>query len=42
MSFFDKINNYLIVNAKEIRDETLKNRCRIGQCLSWHIPEVCD
>ena len=31
MSFFDKINNYLIVNAiKEIlKDETLKNRCRV-------------
>ena len=30
MSFFDKINNYLIVNAKRsLRDETLKNRCRI-------------
>ena len=42
MSFFDKINNYLIVNAiKEIlKDETLKNRCRV--VLSWRIPEVCD
>ena len=44
MSFFDKINNYLIVNAiKEIgllkgRDsgESLPD----SVCLSWHIPNL--
>ena len=42
MSFFDKINNYLIVNAIK---EILKGRDS-GEslpdcvCLSWHIPNL--
>jgi len=42
MSFFDKINNYLIVNAIK---EILKGRDpeeSLPECLSWHILEVCD
>ena len=43
MSFFDKINNYLIVNAKCIlKGRDPEESLPIGQCLSWHIPEVCD
>jgi len=44
MSFFDKINNYLIVNSiKEIlkgRDETLKNRCWIVLTVITHFNNV--
>jgi len=43
MSFFDKINNYLIVSAiKEILKGRDPEEFLPDSVLSWHIPEVCD
>jgi len=42
MSFFDKINNYMIVN---IIKEILKGwdpKESLSECLNWNNPEVCD